>query len=301
MNDEAHLQARHYRRGTILGLTLAELLMLLLFLFLLIMAFLIEDREYRLNQADTERHRWREALSEETSISLPQDHNLVLSVEDLERPIEELRQIQEESAAFRALLSDGVDVSELRQLIEQNAQLGALAEAAGSDSISEFLAQLSELVERANNVRPGQGAAMTIAEGLQTLGSGREACVRLPPQPGQTRGSVAYSFIVTLTPEGLIVRHGDEEAFEASWTGALPILPYGTPISVADFNRLTRPFYDVGEDVGAPVPGSSTRRPCRFYIALQRSRSLNDVNAYDLMLRRVQDNFYKRPNVELVD
>lgn len=59
MSEEAHLQARHYRRGTILGLTLAELLMLLLFLFLLIMAFVINEREERISRLDEERLGWR--------------------------------------------------------------------------------------------------------------------------------------------------------------------------------------------------------------------------------------------------
>lgn len=301
MHDEAQLQARHYRRGTILGLTLAELLMLLLFLFLLIMAFVITDKEQRLERSETERRHWRETLSDFTALSLPSDPATPLTEADLERPIEALRQINEESEAFRQMLATDIDVAQLRQFIEQGSSLDALAQAAGADSTRDFLQDMAELVTRSNLIRPGQSVAATLEEGLQKLGSGREACIRLPREPGQSRGSVAYSFVVTLTPEGVVARLGDEEAFQASWIGDLPLPPLNSPISVAEFNRVTRAYYDVGENIGAPVAGSSARRPCRFYIALERSRQLTDVDAYDMMLRRVQDNFYKRTNVELVD
>lgn len=301
MSDEAHLQARHYRRGTILGLTLAELLMLLLFLFLLIMAFLISDREERLAHVEVERVSWREVLSEASNLQLPQNHQTILTEADLERPLEELRRIQEDSSAYRELVAAEVDLSELRAMTEQSENLSALAEAAGASSIEEFLNQMEDVVEMSNIVRPGQSAAATLEEGIQRLGSGREACIRFPREPGQRRGAIAYSFIVTLTPDGVVVREGNREAFEADWTGELPRPPFGVPISVSEFNRLTRSYYTVGENVGAPIPGSSARRPCRFYIALERSRLLTDVGAYDTMLRRVQDNFYKRSNVELVD
>lgn len=300
MSEEAHLQARHYRRGTILGLTLAELLMLLLFLFLLIMTFVINEREERINRIDQERITWREQIPLVTGVTIPPEPSTVLTPADLDRPIEELRRLREERDTLRQMLVDAGSPSELQELIETFQEVSALAEASGAETATELLSDYNELLQRAAAVRPGQRPVATLEEGLEELGSGLEACIWMPFDPGADTKRVAYSFAIALVPEGVRVSEGNPEAFAEAWTGALPRISSGTIMSVAEFNQVTRRFYEVGE-LGAPIAGTEARRRCRFYIRLQRSRRIADVDVYENLLQRVQQNFFRSYRIEIVD
>jgi hypothetical protein len=300
MSDEVHLQARHYRRGTILGLTLAELLMLLLFLFLLIMTFVINEREDRIERIEAERLAWREQIPLVTGVSIPAEPAAILRPEDLDRPIEDLRALREERDDLREMIGDAESVDALRELAAAYSELSSLAEATGSESITELLEGYRGLLERANQIRPGQRPQITLEEGLEELGSGLEACIWMPFAPGADTKRVAYSFTVTLVPEGVMISEGDAEAIAEAWTGPLPNFEPGTVITVDEFNRASRRYYEVG-DRGAPVSGTSARRPCRFYVRLQRSRRIEDVDVYEDLLQRVQQNFFRSYQIEIVD
>ena len=300
MSEEAHLQARHYRRGTILGLTLAELLMLLLFLFLLIMAFVINEREERIRKLDEERLVWRTEVPAVTGIPIPAPPSTVLSRPELDRPIEDLRAIRDERDDLRRIIEEVSSPEDLADLVETYEQLNEIAEEFGEESPSDLLDTVVSLFQRARSVRPGQRPDFTLEEGLEELGSGLEACIWMPFEPGADTKRVAYSYIVTLVPEGVRVSEGNPEAFSESWTGDLPRIPPGTVMSVSRFNQLTRRFYEVGE-MGAPIEGTNARRPCRFYIRLQRSRRIADVDVYENLVQRVQQNFFRSYQIEIVD
>lgn len=300
MSEEAHLQARHYRRGTILGLTLAELLMLLLFLFLLIMTFVINEREERINRLDAERVAWREQIPLVTGITIPEPTSNILRPEDLDRPIEDLRSLRDERDSLREVLADAGSPEEIRELAQSFDALREIAQASGAESVSQVVDEYRDLLERAARVRPGQRAHLTLGEGLEELGSGLEACIWIPFASGEDTRRVAYSFTVALVPEGVRVSPGNPEAFAEAWTGPLPTFDDGVVVSVAEFNRLTRRYYEVG-DAGAPIPGTSARRPCRFYIRLQRSRQIEDVDVYEDLLQRVQQNFFRSYSIDIVD
>ncbi len=275
--------------------------MLLLFLFLLIMTIVITEREERIGLLVQERQRieaerlaWREGVARATSIELPSEPSLVLTEEDLDRPIEDLRRLQQDSDAFRQIADRNFDTTDLHRLLEQDDILAGLVGVSGASTQHELLEQLTSVMERARFVRPGQDSIKTIGDGLEELGSGLEACI------WKANGAVAYSFIVTLTPEGVRVEMGDAEAFAAEWTGDLPIPPLHQTLSVSDFNGLTRRYYAVGAS-GAPIEGLTARRPCRFYIQLERSRRLADVDSYEQMVQRVQQNFFRSFQIDIVD
>jgi len=300
-NEDRHLQARHYRRGTILGLTLAELLMLLLFLFLLVMSIVITERDDRISLLEQERERieeerlaWRNGVAEATSIQLPNDSSFVLTEEELDRPIEDLRRLQQDSDAFREIADEGLTATELIQLLEQDEILEEFVGISGASTRRELLDRLRSILGRARALRPGQDSITTIGDGLEELGSGLESCIWKP------NGSVAYSFVVTLTPEGVRVEMGDPEAFAAEWIGSPALPQLHRTISVTEFNRTTLEYYATG-DTGAPVERSTARRPCRFYIQLQRSRRLVDVDRYEQMVQRVQQNFFRSFQIDIVD
>lgn len=309
MSNEADLQSRHYRRGTILGLTLAELLLLLLFLFLLIMAVVIGEKEREFEEykeqtkaTNIEVVSWREIVSEVTEVQLPERTSEPIPPADLDKSIDELRKLKDESTVLRSLGLTDIDqaVETIKLAKENNDAMGEIQKALGGLSPSEVADLLKQLSEKALVVRPGADVADTFEEGLGKLGSGLEACIRLPRQPGEKRGAVAYSFITTLTPEGVIIRTGDEEAFAADWTGPLPLPRLGVAISAAEFNQNTRRYYTVGNS-GAPVPNSLARRPCRFYIRIERSTKLVDVSQYEKMIQSIQQNFYRGFEIVLVD
>ncbi|MCP2669537.1 hypothetical protein NHF40_01170 [Maricaulaceae bacterium EIL42A08] len=299
MSEEAHLQARHYRRGTILGLTLAELLMLLLFLFLLIMAFVINEREERIEQLDEERRAWRENVPLATGIVIPQPISTVLQPADLDRPIEDLRAIREERDQLQQAVNE-IAVEDLQDLIELKEALEELAHDVGVESPSHVVETITSLVQRASSIRPGQRPGITLEEGLEGLGSGLEPCIWMPFEEGATTRRVAFSYVVTLLTDGIRVSEGDPEAFNQAWTGDLPRIPSGSIISIDEFNQATQRFKDVGNS-GAPVAGTDTPRRCRFYVRLQRSRRLTDIDLYDNMIQGVTQNFFRGYRIEIVD
>jgi len=166
-----------YRRGVILGLTLAELLLLLLFLFLLVMSAILHDRQTEQEELETrfaaveeERLAYRNALAGEIEISLgaelANNAGQTLTREQLDAPLARLGQMSSENQTLRSQLqaarSELSELRESRPITEQeasalreensflNAQLAAL---------EQELGDVSQLVAQANSVDPERSAA----------------------------------------------------------------------------------------------------------------------------------------------
>lgn len=147
-----HEDSQSYRRGVILGLTLAELLLLLLFLFLLLMSSILHRREQareelqaEYDRAEQERRAFREALASDIARSLGEavadDFAVLLTPQELSEPLARIGELSADNRHVRAALAAAQsELSALRDtqppsqrdaslLREENAALRAQAEA----------------------------------------------------------------------------------------------------------------------------------------------------------------------------
>lgn len=183
-----------YRRGVVLGLTLAELLLLLLFLFLLIMAAILHDREEerqaleeQYEAAEAERRAFRGALQAQLELALGADlaANLgqPLTAEQLAEPLARLSALSSENAGLRAELSaarselaalrEGRPVSqqEASALRQENARLAAELAA-----LNEALGDAQALVDQAGALAPDRPPGEVLEAALEAYsGLGEEA------------------------------------------------------------------------------------------------------------------------------
>ena len=111
-----HEDSQSYRRGVILGLTLAELLLLLLFLFLLLMSSILHRREQareelqaEYDRAEQERRAFREALASDIARSLGEavadDFAVLLTPQELSEPLARIGELSADNRHVRAALA----------------------------------------------------------------------------------------------------------------------------------------------------------------------------------------------------
>jgi hypothetical protein len=176
-----------YRRGVVLGLTLAELLLLLLFLFLLIMASILYQREEirleieeRFNVADEERRAFRNSLNvyleEVLGTQSVADPGRPLSAQELEEPLARLSRLSSEYAATSAQLRAArSELEQLRQgipptereasaLRQENARIQAeLAQ------LNAALGDAQALIDQARQISPDEAASDVLRSALSAF------------------------------------------------------------------------------------------------------------------------------------
>ena len=166
-----------YRRGALLGLTLAELLLLLLFLFLMIMAALLFEKDEIIESATVEAEAWRQGASQNFQIAPPERPVGYIDPEDMDRPLSELelRAAEAEQARSRAealttILREGISEEEVAARLEE-LQIAAQRLAA----IEEELGRPEDIIQRAQAVRPDQSPRMTTLSAIELLQDQSEA------------------------------------------------------------------------------------------------------------------------------
>lgn len=221
-----------------------------------------------------------------------------LTAEQLEEPLARLSEMSSENAALRTELEaaqseltqirEGLPITEQEAsaLRQENAFLNAQLAA-----LEEQLGNVEELVAQANAVDPERNAAdvlqaaMTAYDDLSeegrllpdqlsaclaertNLGSqlaytqaqcGREG--DLPPCVYRDDGSIAYSYNVVLSQDGITVGRGDEGSFRSiPWVATLSDPRMDQPISLGEFLNSTRAHFDA----------SRRQDPeCRFFVRI---------------------------------
>lgn len=111
-------QDKIYRRGLILGLTVAEVMILLIFVLLMALAVALQNRDRKIEALD---HDGASRLVEAVQRAYPQAHNQDEYFKELVRAIEVRKQIEEKGAevARQSILADAAIGRDLRQAAER--------------------------------------------------------------------------------------------------------------------------------------------------------------------------------------
>ena len=275
---------RFYRRGLVLGLTMAETVILVLFILLLLLGLFIErtNREMRQLASENEELRKRQALvdrfpSEETRIDDLFDE-LVLLREDNGRLKQSVLALTQKSNLVEGDLA--------RIEAEHEALVAALEESGFPTSDLEALkAKIKDAGSAAAILAEAEKENATLKDYVaywQRRAGGRSN--ELPPcwlHPETKK--VEYIFDVELVSGGVIV-HDRDLAHRREDKAGLPIgsVQFEVILGGPAFLGQTRGLFDVSEE-----------RECRFFVRVFDHTGPTEKEIYKKHLSIVEQHFYK--------
>lgn len=264
-SDYAGHQSIEYRRGFVLGLTLAEAMLLLLFVILLLLLLGFERRENEIEDLREMQERFAAVSAGRSDQEL---QNLVEKAEALAE-FEEAGGV-EISEKFIELVNEIArqsresDVNLVEKIEEQNEEIESLQEKIEIASADEstFRGQVAELQRR-----------------LEASGNGRV----LPSCWSTEEGEIQYLLYITLMDEGIRVQETNPEGREAS-RARLPLdeINLSEPLPIAEFLSWTRELFRY-----------SVQEECRFYVRVQDSTGPMMKERFKELLLAVENHFYK--------
>jgi hypothetical protein len=272
-------QETAYRRGMVMGLTMAEVAILIIFVLMLLLLF-------------GEVRRWRQARSMAGRVSVPEDR---------------LRDLEQTEAMLATLKSDlqakpdtpPEDIQTLVRMIQHiastpdlQAQLAQARDALDDirrarDGIAKIAGEEDDLAGIASRVEQ-QGFLIANQEGQlrhyeQKLaragqGKGERPCWVQPD------GTIDYLYDVVLTSVGIRMRECSNPN-RASERAQLPTpaVDPGEVLSEATFLARTRGLY-----------AYSQQASCRFFVVVYDATAADEKPLYKSLLRTVEGHFYKR-------
>lgn len=269
-----------YRRGLVLGLTLAEAGLLIIFVLLLLLAFgellaveraaeardkelVPKERLAALEKSSATLVRLSSALGEEAN-PRPED------VERLIRTVLMVARTPEGESALAAVRA------ELAGLREAKARLSRATERAEFGGSKELVDQLAE---QASEIGNKEGQLARYEEKLKSIGLGKGE----RPCWVQPDGKIEFLYDVILQSDGLRIRE-IANPVRAADRALLP-MPSIDPRAVlteAEFTTLTRPLFD-----------ASVAQNCRFFVVIYDATGPDEKDRYKRLLRTVEGHFYK--------
>lgn len=288
-------QAASYKRGFVLGLTMAETILLLTFVVLMLLVVGFERREREAEVAKLEARRFAVLIE---SMGL-QNH----SVEDQARVLAAVAEIARAGIAANAEWND--DFTELVKGVltqaTQDPTLIDLASALRADQIAvrEMQARLADALGD-----PGAGEALEKllaqsesdrAELAKLKGKNRDLTDQVKrlggvlPSCWVEDGRPVFVFDVIVGSEGIRLRDRTPERFLSERNRLLgnetidPAYAYAQ----AEFLRVTRPMF-----------ADSVSQDCRYYVVIYDGTAAEEKDLYKAQLQTVEGHFYKRQSNE---
>ncbi len=239
----------HYRRGTVFGLTVAEIFILLLFLLLILLAVFEEDAAEQRTDTQEKLRATQEKLSE---------------LEPWE-PVARLFETPEEVVTLRRARDEAVRQAERHQEEAKRLKEVIGGEVTAVKAIEVAVAAKHEAEERAEQAQEELRVLRTKGQNppcwYAQVGDGR----------GGTRERPHYTFNVGVFRDHLILRRADTPpggaeddnggtyAAEADRLG-LDGLPYDRPLDSAAFVSALQPIHDAGKNKAVRT------YPCIFWV-----------------------------------
>jgi len=313
MQSTAASDQRSYRRGLIVGLTLAEVFLLVLFGLLLAWIVGTEDSNaLRTQIADLQTkvadlHREVENLQAQRSALLGSTapdkfdelfRELTLARQKLSEhqqhlaELEERAQLLEEAARETGVSQDSRRdlTSAIRARLEiANAVLAAAGKSGLADrdvaTFEKTVAGLLQMRQRLLAEGLKEGDVQTLAGRLRNAERRLQEATKGTEWPAcwaDSAGKPEYIFDVTLTTGSLVV-HDNALPHRRSEQAALPTarLLFGSDLSTAAFREQTQPLFEW-----------SKRANCRFFVRLHDLTEAHEKDVYKLRVRTVGEHFY---------
>lgn len=274
-------QQASYRRGLVMGLTMAEVGILIIFVLLLLLAFneWIRERDQIARQAFAN-------VPKEKLESLERSDAIVKNfaqavgagpnappeeIEKLVRVIQAVAQKPQGQTMLAKAKEEINRLSEARRRIEKIATEAKLAD--GLTLAGQIERQSFELANKEGQLKRYETQLQEAG-----LGKGERPCWVTPD------GTIEYLFEVALTSDGIRMREL-QYAGRAGERSTLPI-PETNPsevLSPGEFQRRTAPLYT-----------HSLEQNCRFFVVVYDATQSTEKDLYKKLLRTVEGHFYKR-------
>jgi hypothetical protein len=248
-------QDSSYRRGLMLGLTMTEMMLLILFILLLLMGVTLATREEAIRKKDARISELADVesfLQEET-----RKGDGKVSVTNIIQHIRRQKQLENQIAAMKPQAEAGKALEDIIREIKRSGGQGTPKE------IAEVIRQIAEL-QKEKKTLAGQVAQMT--KQIQKTGKGGN---EFPSCWVTPQGKTQSIYDLYLTTSGIRIRdrklpdHVEDEVM-------LPIsqVELNTNLTTAAFLEQLRPLYNW-----------SVENKCRFYVILHSDTASAPVQA----------------------
>jgi hypothetical protein len=278
---------RTYRRGLVMGLTLAEIMLLVLFALLLIFGWIIQNGEMNSTIVKIVKPLLPASVLDGTA----SENQITDAVSELTTAAALGRQILKGLGPSSATKSQKSDpTATVKRALEQ-LQLGRDAEAAlgtnstgmgGAEAAHEALGVAKAEFAKARRER-GYGSARIWLSGLvknqqgDTKGNG----LVFPSCVPEENGKPPYVYDVTLRSDGLTARDNALPDM-AKWASETAVIQFDIDVSPSTFEAMTTPLFEW-----------SRRNQCRFFVRVFDATLPDQKAIYKNRLQTVEDHFYK--------
>jgi hypothetical protein len=268
-----------YRRGVVLGLTMAEAGILIIFVLLLLIGF----DEW--NQALARDHmRGMAAVPQETLVSLESAQSQlreIVEAVDMTLPAD-----SEQIAVLVRAVREAMKRPDARSALEEAKQATKEMQRVAKEMAAKGGQTLGQQVERQSfRIANQEGQLKHLQGQLEKagLGKGERPCWVKPD------GTIEYLFDVVLTDDGIRMRENALPARSREReTLPMPTTDPSETLSPAEFLRLTGPLYE-----------SSLAANCRFFVTVFDATGPAEKDRYKKLLRTVEGHFYKRLSLDV--
>ncbi|MEK6777775.1 MAG: hypothetical protein AABY87_12990 [bacterium] len=268
-------QNKAYRRGIVLGLTMAEVGILIIFVLLLLLG--LTDSLRKKQERDMDGHKLittdRVRTLEEAESFMTQLRGTLhaannANVEEISRLIRALQEIATTQKGRTALQEVSAAITELNRIKDQIKKDG------GSDALA------SEVEQQSYRIANQEGQLQRYESQLKEagLGKGERPCWV------KADGTIEYLYDVVLSSNGIKMREYKYDHREREC--ALLPKPAVDPnelLSPTEFLQRTQPLYN-----------HSLAQNCRFFVVVYDATGPTEKELYKQLLRTVEGHFYKR-------
>ena len=283
-------QNQSYRRGLILGLTIAESVVLIIFALLLILTTLLISKDSQLKTCQSEKQTLAEHChdTDELLISLREQNKKIVALEkkisgleaELNARIQKISSLEKKAADLEAQLTK---LEKVRQLLERiNQQIP------GDQALSEKLDVLikqaeawKRLVQQLTKSQavPDEQIQGMLNKALEKIGTERPSCWVA------NDGKPQYIFTIELRANGVIVH---DNAIRPEEQQQLPIESFllGSEMSYAQFRNAAEALRSWAKEE------RTDKQSCVFFVRVIDRTSANQKAIYKNRLRIVGEYFY---------
>jgi hypothetical protein len=272
-----------YRRGLVLGLTMAEVGILVIFVLLLLLALAAFDRQRYAATAAVEPERLEQLEAAEAGLQAIEravgvrQADTPEEIQELVRAVRESAETPEGQTALRSVRSALEEIKRTEQEIRRVAER---VDGEARDGMAATVAQQS----RELAIKEGQ--LQYAEQRLRALGAGGAGA---RPCWAEPNGDVVFLYDVILTSTGIRMRLRDD-ALHSPRLADLPIpaVDAAATLSAEEFRSKTRALYDYGR---------RDENQCVFHVYVWDGTQATEKERYKDLLRTVEGHFYKQTTV----
>ena len=278
MDADISAQDRFYRRGLVLGFTLAEIMVLIIFALLLAISWhlVAKDKEIdKLKQSLTEKEAVVAKLTERTRTL----EERVARGDDFDDLFRELEQAKEQQAAkeqANVALREKLEALEQLEKVKEGMKAAGLDDSQVKEFVENTLGKLAETERRADRL---EGQLRNLQRKLDGLGKGTEmpAC-----WASRETGKPEYIFNTALTSRGIIMRD-NALPHRAAEQAQLPLqaMVFEKEMRPGQFRVMSKPVFEW-----------SVKEGCRFFVRVYDLTKDEEKMIYKQHLRTVGEHFY---------